>query len=199
MATTVPVKNLYLSFDIEADGPSPCKNNMLSLGICGLDSECNEVYKYEANLSLLDGHEADEDTMRRFWAVQVEAWEYVNTNRITCVEAMERLAADLVKLKDEGWRITWVAQPAAYDWQWLNYYWHYATGHGAKIPPGVMLGFKADCISTMYSMYVRMRKLEGEENNKLWNELYGVNPAKHMAYYDARHQGYVYVKLLKLM
>ena len=37
---------LYLSFDIEADGPSPCLNNMLSLGICGMTETGEIVYKY---------------------------------------------------------------------------------------------------------------------------------------------------------
>ena len=36
--------NLYLSFDVETDGPRPAKNNLLAIGICGLDDELNIIF-----------------------------------------------------------------------------------------------------------------------------------------------------------
>lgn len=188
-------KTVYLSFDIEADGPSPARNNMISLGICGLDINCNELYRYEANILPLVDHSVDPATMARFWDKNPVAWTHATSNQITCIQAMDRLADDLAKLTCDGYRFVWVAQPAAYDWQWLNYYWNYAIDHDMQ--PSVSLGYKADCISTMFSTYVSMKK--NIDQTKLWNELYGHNPSDHVAYYDARHQGYVYVKLLKLI
>lgn len=187
MAPTV-----YLSFDIEADGPSPACNSMLSLGICGLDAEGTEIMKYQENIYPLIGHTMDANT-KLFWDAQPEAWEFVNTNQVDYHDAMQKLSDELDRLKEKGYTLKWIAQPAAYDWQWLNYYWNLCfNGHKP-------LAYKAECISTMYSTYCLINRLSNEDNNKLWNELYGKNPCPHNSYYDAKHQGFLYVGLLRRM
>lgn len=44
---------IFLSFDIEADGPAPGLNSMLSLGFVGINEEGKFVFQYEANLNPL--------------------------------------------------------------------------------------------------------------------------------------------------
>lgn len=188
--------NLYLSFDIEADGPSPCRNNMLSLGICGLTDDANIVYKYCKNLKPLENHVIDPDTKARFWDKNPELWEKVNQDQVTYCDAMQELANDLANLRSNGYVITWIAMPAAYDWQWLNYYWNYAIEKNVNLY-NQTLGFKAECLSTAWKTFTSMNGKSHSENDKLWNDAYGNNEHKHNAYYDALHQGLVYINLLK--
>lgn len=191
MSTT----KLYLSFDIEADGPSPCLNNMLSLGICGMTETGEIVYKYCENIKQLDNHVIDPDTKSEFWDKNPELWIKVNENQISCVVAMQKLSDDLLELHGKGYTFTWIAMPAAYDWQWLNYYWNYAAKNCADMK-GQKLGFKAECLSTAWNTYIKLTKKNRAESNELWESVYGVNPSKHNAYYDALHQGNVYIYLL---
>lgn len=188
--------NLYLSFDIEADGPSPYMNNMLSLGICGLLVDGTEKYSYIQNIKPLPNHVSNTDTMTEFWAKNTELWNSVNENQIDCISAMSKLATELFMLKHNGYNIIWVAMPSAYDWQWLNYYWQYALENGAIYPANIKLGFKASCISSSWQIYCDTRNMSKSESNQLWDKYYGVNPNKHNAYYDAKHQCLVYIGLL---
>src|SRR5581483_10980864 len=73
---------LFLSFDIEADGPTPGINSMLSFGMVGFNEECNMIFEYEANLNSLPGAEQSISTME-WWLKpeQAEAWKYVNNNK----------------------------------------------------------------------------------------------------------------------
>ena len=54
------MQKLYLSFDIEADGPSPYLNNMLSFGISGITQDGKEVFSIQRNLSPLYNKKRDE-------------------------------------------------------------------------------------------------------------------------------------------
>ena len=65
-------KNAYLSVDIEADGPSPYKNSMLSFGVTLLTKDKKILSKWEWNLRPLEGHEADPKTMKEFWQKNAE-------------------------------------------------------------------------------------------------------------------------------
>lgn len=60
-------ENVYFSFDVEADGPSPCRNSMMSLGVALLDENKTILNTWECNFKPLDGHVQDSDTME-WWA-----------------------------------------------------------------------------------------------------------------------------------
>ena len=65
---------LYLSFDIKADGNNVMCNNMLSIGIYGIDKSENEVFTFYANIEELDGHIQDKRCMQEFWSHHPIAW-----------------------------------------------------------------------------------------------------------------------------
>ena len=64
----------YVSIDIEADGPAPGLNSMLSLGAAAFTSDGALAQTFSANLEPLPEAHEDERTMR-WWASQPAAWE----------------------------------------------------------------------------------------------------------------------------
>ena len=64
----------YVSIDIEADGPAPGLNSMLSLGAVAFTSDGALVDTFSANLEARE----DPKTMR-WWAKQPEAWAACRT------------------------------------------------------------------------------------------------------------------------
>ena len=60
-------KTLYLSFDIETDGDTPVLNNMLGLGIYGLDHDLNKLFTFDANIFPLPDKVQSKSCMENFW------------------------------------------------------------------------------------------------------------------------------------
>ena len=64
---------IYVSTDVEADGPIPGPNSMLSFASAAFTADKTLVGTFEANLTLLPGAEGDPKTMA-WWQSQPEAW-----------------------------------------------------------------------------------------------------------------------------
>src|SRR3954470_19450994 len=64
---------IYVSTDVEADGPIPGPHSMLSFGSAAYRANKTLVGTFEANLELLPGAEGDAKTME-WWRGQPEAW-----------------------------------------------------------------------------------------------------------------------------
>lgn len=185
---------IYLSFDIEADGPSPQHNNMLSIGIWGFNESGEEVVSWERNLFPLSNKRADPNTMVEFWAKNLDAWNYVNLNRVTVTSAFTELHGILAKLQC-NYKIEWVAWPASFDWQWLNcYYQEFTTSN--QETQWIKIGHKATCMSSIWSFYVKQQNLTKEQENTLWQQLSPGN-GNHTALTDAKMQGLLYYNLMK--
>ena len=68
----------YVSIDIEADGPVPGLNSMLSLGAAAFTGDGALVGTFSANIEALPEAHEDPKTMR-WWAGQPEAWAACRT------------------------------------------------------------------------------------------------------------------------
>jgi len=186
-------QNLYLSFDIEADGQSPAQHNMLSFGLSVLDDAGQEIAAFECNILEQDGHTADPRTMEEFWAQHPDAWEATRHDRQTPAEFVRRLVEFLASLPPNA-RRRWVAKPAAYDWQWLNAYFHSYRDRAQH--PLIDIGFKADCISTMLQVHLAQRGIRERAAVALECErLSGRQPHTHRAIDDARQQARLFYSL----
>ncbi len=64
---------IYISTDIETDGPIPGPHSMLSFGSAAHTADKRLLATFEANLELLPGATGDAKTME-WWAPQPEAW-----------------------------------------------------------------------------------------------------------------------------
>ncbi len=195
--------NIYAHFDIEADGQSVFENNMISLGIVFTDSNGTEVNSFLGDIESLEGHEADPATINEFWLRDDNnkaEFKRIKDNSRPVENVMGDLAKVLAEYASQKHKVVWVARPAAYDWQFLkNYYEHFkptkvALDNGTIVKSPSM-GFKAECLSSMWSMYCRMNKLSREEQDKLWLSMGDGYGMTHNPLDDCRFQSRIYHNL----
>ncbi|MBI5548127.1 MAG: exonuclease [Deltaproteobacteria bacterium] len=109
---------IYVSTDIEADGPIPGPNSMLSFGSAAYRADKTLISTFEANLELLPGAAGEPRTME-WWKTQPEAWAACRRELQKPEDAMRRY---LTWLKALPGKPVFVAYPAAYDF--LFVYWY---------------------------------------------------------------------------
>lgn len=68
---------LYVSIDIETDGPHPLLNSMRELCAVAYNAREQEVDSIDVIMSAAKEKTVNESTMTRFWAKHPEAWAYV--------------------------------------------------------------------------------------------------------------------------
>ena len=64
---------IYVSTDVETDGPIPGPNSMLSFGSAAYTPDKKLIATFEANLHTLPGASGHPETMA-WWQTQREAW-----------------------------------------------------------------------------------------------------------------------------
>jgi len=178
----------YLSFDIEADGPSPLQNSMLSLGIVLLDEQGNEIDSMEVNIKERYGCLQDESTME-FWSKNQDAWAYCHQNVQSEQDAMQ-MVNNFYRKHMANYKLYWVAGPACFDWMFLKTYYE-TFGPNDKVD----IGYACSCLSERRRAF---KKHVGEDKlQSVLDEVDRMNlPHTHKALDDARRQGVVYIKLL---
>jgi len=67
------MKEIYISADIEADGPMPGPHSMLSIGAAAYTADKVLVSTFSANLETLPGAQPHPKTAE-WWATQPDAW-----------------------------------------------------------------------------------------------------------------------------
>jgi hypothetical protein len=109
---------VYVSTDVEADGPIPGPNSLLSFASAAYLADKTLVGTFAANLELLPGARGDPKTME-WWRTQPDAWAAARRDLRDPAEAMPAYVAWLKALPG---RPVFVAYPAAYDF--LFVYWY---------------------------------------------------------------------------
>ena len=107
----------YVSVDVEADGPIPGQNSMLSLGAAAYHETGKELDTFSVNLETLEGASADEKSSE-FWREHQEAWRAHRKDTVPPATAMAHFAAWLRKLENP----VLLAAPAAFDLTFLRCY-----------------------------------------------------------------------------
>lgn len=194
-------EDLYLSFDIESDGPTPLINNLLSIGIVGITMSENIIFEFEANIEPLPDHIPDQKCMDNFWLnpEQKIAWDHLQNNKRDYNIVFKELSNNLNKLS-EKYQIHFVAHPACFDWMFFKYYYERAKLNSSVEESFYDIGYKCICSSTLWDYYKKSNELKSSEADKLFKQLgdYDKN-SDHMACSDARVQGKFYIRLLKLL
>lgn len=85
-------KEIYVSTDVETDGPIPGPHSMLSLGSAAYLPDKTLVGTFTANLELLNGDSGDPKTMA-WWKTQPEASEACRENPQPPEEVMREYAS----------------------------------------------------------------------------------------------------------
>jgi hypothetical protein len=190
--------DLYLSIDIETDGPAPGLNNMLTLGVAAFNikGECVDQF-YERIIQLPD---LSPNPQTMIWwreqdpSVYKEAFDDnyrgvitgpASGPRSTAFDAMLRLAAWLNSLIPDENRLIAIAWPAAYDFAFVNYYCWRFLGQNP-------LGYAALDIRSYVMGIVRANgyySLKEEEIEGLFGRVDKSGLRPHIAIDDAIGQG----------
>ena len=109
---------IYVSTDIEADGPIPGPHSMLSIGSVAITETGDIVDSFSENLLPLEGATGHPNTMA-WWATQPKAWAAVQENRVDADAAMRRYCAWLRKLPGKP---VFVSLPAGFDFTFVYWY-----------------------------------------------------------------------------
>jgi len=112
------MKEIYVSTDIETDGPIPGPHSMLSLGSAAYNAQKQLVATYEVNLHLLPDAQGHPSTMA-WWETQPEAWA---AHRINLKEPAEALHEYVTWLESLPGKPVFVGYPAGFDFVFVYWY-----------------------------------------------------------------------------
>lgn len=178
------MQEIYISTDVEADGPIPGQNSMLSFGSAAYLKSKQLISTFEVNLECLKGAVADPDT-QKWWATQTQAWEYCRSNQKPPAEAMQNYTKWIATLPGKP---VFVGYPASYDFMFVYWYLIRFTGnspfsHSAlDIKTLAMVALKAD-----------YRKSTKKFMPKSW---FDKLPHTHKALDDAIGQGALFCNIM---
>lgn len=175
------MKDLYISVDIEANGPIPGIYDMVSFGAYILDTK-KTFYR---ELKLVTGNIVQEAE-----DVHGLTSEHLAANGYLPTRAMEEFSIWIHDNTPTGYRPVFVGFNAAFDWSFINYYFHKYLD---KNPFGISgIDIK--------SYYMGMENTEfGQTRKKMVRRFTKLN-AKHThnAKDDAIEQGEIFAKLLEI-
>jgi hypothetical protein len=91
---------IYLSTDVETDGPIPGPHSMLSLGCAAYTFDKQLVSTFSVNLKTLPGASAH-PTNAAFWATEPQAWAACRSNQEPPDMAMQRYVTWIRELEGD--------------------------------------------------------------------------------------------------
>lgn len=178
-------EEIYVSVDIEATGPAPALNSMISLGAVAF-YKGKEIASFEANIRELPEATRDPSTMS-WWRDHQEAWDYAQQNQEHPSHVMLRFN-DWVK--NLPGRPIFLAYPAGFDFTFVYWYFHAFVGSCPFTFSALdMKSYAMACLKTPYSETVK-RNFPVE-----WQDPAGVVKHNHHAVDDAREQGEMFMRI----
>jgi DNA polymerase III alpha subunit (gram-positive type) len=179
------VPEIYVSTDVETDGPVAGRHSMLSIGSAAYAADKTLLSTFSANLETVPGLESDATTTA-WWATQPEAWKACRHNPEPPQAAMKNYLAWLTQLPG---RPVFVAYPAAFDFPFV--YW-YLTRYAGENP----FGYSVIDIKT-YAMAMLKRPYRACGKQSLPAEWFDPHAHTHVALDDAIEQGSLFCNMLR--
>jgi hypothetical protein len=178
---------IYLSTDVEADGPIPGPNSMLSFASAAFAADKTLLGTFSANLELLPGAVDDPKTME-WWAGQPQAWAACRADLRRPEEALPAYVQWVEALPGKP---VFVGYPVAYDFMFV--YWYMLRFAGRSPFSHSALDIKTLAMALLKSEYrqATKRNMPGRWFDKL--------PHTHVALDDATGQGHLFCNMLREM
>lgn len=176
---------IYVSTDVEADGPIPGPHSMLSFASAAFDETGTLVSTFTRNLETLPGAEPDPKTAE-WWRGQPEAWAACREGTVAPESAMRDYVGWLRSLPG---RPVFVAYPVTYDFMFV--YWYLIRFAGESPFSHSGLDIKALAMSLLGTPY---RESTKERMPRHW---FAELPHTHVALDDAIGQGHLFCNMLK--
>lgn len=175
---------IYVSTDIESDGPAPGLNSMLSFASAAYLADKTLVKTFSANLETLGGASADPETMA-WWETQPQAWEASRVDPQPPVIVMPQYVSWLKSLPGNP---VFVGYPAAFDFMFITYYLYRFAGESPFFY--VALDIKTYAMAMMKTDFYDVNKKSMPPH--WFDDL----PYTHVALDDAVSQGALFCNML---
>jgi hypothetical protein len=175
---------IYVSTDVEADGPIPGPHSMLSFASAAYRSDKTLVGTFEANLTVLPNATGDPKTTA-WWRGQPEAWAACRTNLREPAAVMPEYVSWLKSLPGKP---VFVGYPAAYDF--LFVYWYLVRFAGESPFSHSALDIKT------YAMALLGTEYRESVKRNMPAEWFDDLPHTHVALDDAKGQGALFCNML---
>jgi hypothetical protein len=178
------VPEIYVSTDVESDGPIPGPHSMLSFGSAAFLADKTSLGTFSANLQTLPGATADPKTMA-WWQTQPAAWAECRTNPRDPAEVMPEYVRWLKSLPG---KVVFVAYPAAYDFMFV--YWYLMRFAGESPFSHSALDMKT------YAMALLGTDYRASTKGSMPKSWFDDHPHTHVALDDAIGQGALFCNML---
>jgi hypothetical protein len=178
-------QEIYVSVDIEADGPIPGPNSMLSFGAAAFKTDGTMVDTFTANLETLPNAMGDHKTME-WWKTQEQAWKACRQNQQDPETAIANFVEWVEKLPGKP---VFVGYPVAYDFMFVYWYMMKFVGRSPFSHSG--LDMKTYAFSILKKGY---RKSTKRFMPKSW---FPKSRHTHVALDDAIERGQLFCNMLK--
>jgi hypothetical protein len=179
-----PMSEIYVSTDVETDGPIPGPHSMLSFGSAAFTADKQLVATFSANLELLPGAVANPETMR-WWQSHPTAWQRCREAPRPPEAVMREYFAWLKGLSGEP---VFVAYPAGFDFTFI--YWYLVRFTGESPFSHSALDIKTYAMALLRTPY---RESVKRNMPKRW---FDDSPHTHVALDDAIEQGRLFCNML---
>ena len=179
------MSEIYISTDVETDGPIPGPHSMLSIGSAAYTADKQLVGTFSANLETLPGAAAHPRTAA-WWATQPEAWAACRSNLEAPEAAMARYVAWIRSLAGKP---VFVAYPAGFDF--LFVYWYLMRFVGESPFSHSALDIKS------YAMAVLRTDYRDSTKRNMPRAWFDPLPHSHVALDDAIEQGALFCNMLR--
>lgn len=176
---------IYISTDIEADGPIPGPHSMLSIASAAYRADKTRVATFTANLDTLPEATPHPDTMK-WWQQFPDAWAACRRDpRAPTLVMTDYLAW----LKTLGARTVFVGWPASWDFMWV--YWYLVRFTGER-------PFRENALDVRsYAMGMRRTSFHQTTRTYLPKRWFDADlPHTHVALDDALEQGALFCNML---
>jgi hypothetical protein len=180
------MNEIYVSTDVEANGPIPGSYSMLSFASAAYLADKTLVSTFTVNLKVLPTAKEDRNTME-WWSKNPKAWDACHSDCQEPSKAMHDYAQWVLGLPGKP---VFVAYPAAYDFMFV--YWYLMEFVGSS-----PFGHHALDIRSFAMAVLNTGFKEASKRNfpQAWFDL---QPHTHIALDDAIEQGALFCNMLKM-
>jgi hypothetical protein len=176
---------IYVSTDIEADGPVPGLHSMLSFASAAFTADGKLLDTFSANLTTLPDATAHPETMR-WWQTQPAAWAASREELQQPEAAIKSYVAWLKQLPGEP---VFVAYPVVFDFMFVQWYLHRFVGSSPFTFVG--LDIKSYAMAMLKINFLTVTKTTMPR--RWFNDTL---PHTHLALDDAIEQGALFCQML---
>ncbi len=176
---------IYISTDVETDGPIPGPHSMLSLGSAAYTADKQLLGSFSVNLETLPGASGHPDTME-WWQSQPQAWAACRSDLQPPESALPAYLAWIESLPGKP---VFVGYPVTFDF--LFVYWYLIRFAGRSPFSHSGLDIKT------YAMAMLKRPYRDSSKAQMPREWFDPLPHTHVAVDDAIAQGALFCNMLQ--